>query len=266
MSRISLEDWVEVVDETDRSPVIVHAPHGGLSIPDAVRGEFVVGDDELAAEVLALTDHRVDEFTRRALRDVPASAVIDRLSRFVVDVERFPGPEEEKNAVGMGVLYTHGTRRQLIRSIPDAERAGYMAFFDAYSATLTGLVDRALARHGRAVIIDVHSYPTHRQPHELHADEPRPQLCVGYDDFHMTPPLRAVVADAFADFEQGDNETFHGSYVPLPHYLQDARVQSVMLEIRRDQYMNETTGAADDDAVERIGRALAALVTHLNDH
>lgn len=264
-SALQLPDWVEVIDTTARTPVIVHAPHGGTAIPELALGEFVGGAEAIAAEVRSMTDHHVDEFTGRALRDAPASAVINRLSRLVVDVERFPGPEEEKNAVGMGVLYTHGSQRQRIRVIPDDARGGYLAFFDEYSATLTRLVEQALAAHGRAIIVDVHSYNTSPDPHELHTDEPRPELCVGYEDFHISANLREAVADAFGGYEQGDNQTFHGAYVPLRHYQQDARVQSVMLELRRDQYMDETTGEIDGAAAERFGGALAALLTRLNE-
>lgn len=263
---LQLPDWVEVIDETARTPVIVHAPHGGTAIPESARSEFVGGAEAIAAEVLALTDHHVDEFTRRALRDAPASAVISRLSRMVVDVERFPGPAEEKNAVGQGVLYTHGSQRQRIRVIPEHARDGYMAFFDDYSATVTRLVEQALTVHGRAVIIDVHSYNTAPAPHELHTDDPRPELCVGYEDFHMSANLREAVAGAFADYQQGDNQTFHGAYVPLRHYQQDARVQSVMLELRRDQYMDESTGEIDGAAAERFGGSLAALLARLDTH
>ena len=260
MPELQLRDWVKVVDGTMSSPVIIHAPHGGTSIPAESRKEFVVTDAELDAEILALTDHSVDDFARAAKRRAGGSVVINRLSRFVVDVERFPGPEEEKNAVGMGVLYTHGSQRQLVRSIPDEAVADYMRFFVEYSVLLARLVNRAIAAHGRAIIIDVHSYHRAVLPHELHVTEPRPELCVGYEEFHMSDELRGAVADCFAGFEQGDNQTFHGSYVPLEHYRRDARVQSVMLEIRRDMYMDEATGARNTKRVSDIGASLAALV------
>lgn len=260
MPELRLRDWVKVVDDTERSPVIIHAPHGGTSIPEESRDEFVITDGELDAEILALTDHAVDAFARAALRQAGGSAVINRLSRFVVDVERFPGPEEEKNAVGMGVLYTHGSQRQLVRSIPAEAVASYMRFFDEYSSVLANLVNLAIARHGRAIIVDVHSYHRAVLPHELHASEPRPELCVGYEEFHIDAELRDAVATCFADFEQGDNQTFHGSYVPLEHYQRDKRVQSVMLEIRRDRYMDEVTGKRDARRVKAIGASLASLV------
>ncbi|MFC0673179.1 N-formylglutamate amidohydrolase [Brachybacterium hainanense] len=263
---IEVEDWTEVRDRTGSSPVILHAPHGGIAVPAAVRGQFRLGETELAEEIRIMTDHGVDRLARIAATSTQASVMIDLLSRLVVDVERFPGPEEEKNAVGMGVLYTHGSQRQVIREVATGERAGLMAFFDAHSARMTQLVEQALARHGTAVIIDVHSYHTYPEPHELYTEEPRPPLCIGYEAPHMTPALRDMVAAAFAGFEQGDNQTFHGSYVPLPHYGRDARVQSVMLEIRRDQYMDERSGQMREAEVARLGAALSDLVRKVEDH
>ena len=248
-----------VVDATDVSPVILHAPHGSTRIPAIYRDQFSIDDDALARELLALTDHAVDRMVRGALEVTAASAVIAEVSRLVVDVERFPGDEEEMNAVGMGVLYTHGAWRDGIRTVPEAAGVQLLAHFAAYSRAIEQLVDRALDRHGRAVIVDVHSYPTRALPYELRADGERPPLCVGYDDRHTTVALREHVVEVFADLEQRDNEPFAGAYVPLKHFGCNPRVQAVMLEIRRDQYMDEATGLVDVAAVDALGSAIARL-------
>lgn len=252
--------WGAIADRTADSSVILHAPHGGSWIPEAARGEFLIDDADLARETLALTDHATDQIADTVRQHAAVSAVVDRVSRFVMDPERFDGPDEEMNAVGMGVLYTHGTRRQLIREIPDARRAEYMGRYREYSDAFTSLVDAALRMHGRAVIIDVHSYPQDPLPYELHADEPRPELCVGYDERHLSRALREKVCRAFAGYEQGDNQTFHGSYVPLKHFGSDHRVESVMLEIRRDLYLNEGTRVVVPENLQRLADALTTLV------
>lgn len=48
------------------------------------------------------------------------------------------------------------------------------------------------------------------------------------------------MTDAFAQLEILPNGPFAGAYVPLEHYGTDARVQSVMLEIRRDVYLHDS--------------------------
>ncbi|MEJ3404786.1 N-formylglutamate amidohydrolase [Rathayibacter sp. YIM 133350] len=252
--------YARVLDRTDASPVIVHAPHGGRAIPAEHRGAFTIGDAELSAELDAMTDHFTDEL---AASVDGVSHVINRLSRFVVDVERFPDESEEMNAVGMGVLYTHGSRRQRIRSVSTAERDTLLDFFGAYSAAVTDLTDRALERHGRVVIIDVHSFPQHPLPYELHADERRPELCLGFDAAHAPAETIAAVRDAFDGWDVGANEPFHGAYVPLKHYQRDARVQAVMLEIRRDRYMDEGSGRRGRAAFDGLRRSIQALVNEV---
>lgn len=252
-----------VIDATDRSPVILHAPHGSTFIPAAYRQHFPIDDAALELELLALTDHAVDRMVRRALDDVDASAVSAEVSRLVVDVERLPGDDEEMNAVGMGVLYTHGAWRDRIRVVPDAAQAELLEDFKRYSTIVTELVDRALERHGHAVLIDVHTYPTRALPYELHGDDPRPQLCIGYDERHASPALLGHVRDVFAELEQGDNAPFAGAYVPLKHYGRDPRVQAVMLELRRDRYMDESGGEVDDASVDALGSSIAQLATRL---
>lgn len=256
---VPFNELVDLSDETGQSPIILHVPHGGTRIPPCVRDQFVLGDAALSAEQGALVDHATDTIARQALAVFQVSAVINGLSRLVVDVERFDDPSEEKNAVGMGVLYTHGADRQPIRNLP-ADSSPLMQFYNDYAATMIRLTEQALAHHGHALIVDVHSYPTKPQGHELHTDEPRPELCVGFEDFHCSPELRENVRAAFAEFGQGDNQTFHGSYVPLPYYRNDPRVQSVMLEIRRDQYLDEKSVRPDRKRVGQLSAALVQLI------
>ncbi|MCI4656874.1 N-formylglutamate amidohydrolase [Cryobacterium zhongshanensis] len=233
-----LSALLRVLDRSGATPVILHAPHGGRSILTAHRGSYVISPAELEAEKGAMTDHFTDVLVESV---TGASAVINGLSRFVVDVERFPDDSEELNAAGMGVLYTHGSRRQLIRRLAADDREPLLAYFVEYSARFTALVDATLAAHGRAVIIDVHSYPEHELPYELHGGGFRAPLCVGSEPFHASAALLDAVAESFPGLETRANTPFAGAYVPLKRYQTDARVSSVMLEIRRDVYLTEAT-------------------------
>jgi N-formylglutamate deformylase len=55
------------------------------------------------------------------------------------------------------------------------------------------------------------------------------------------------------------NEPFAGSYIPLRHFGLDDRVQSVMVELRRDTYLRGD-GSLDPAGARRIGEALVAIV------
>ena len=103
-----------MIDNSAESPVILHAPHGGRAIPAEYLSSFIISSTEIEVEKDVMTDHFTDKLVGAL---TGASAIINGLSRFAVDVERFPDDTEEMNAVGMGVLYTHGSTRQEIRRV-----------------------------------------------------------------------------------------------------------------------------------------------------
>ena len=60
------------------------------------------------------------------------------------------------------------------------------------------------------------------------------------------------------------NTPFAGAIVPAKHYKKDERVQAVMIEIRRDLYLNESTGLLNTRSTvvqERLKNALMRWLT-----
>jgi N-formylglutamate amidohydrolase len=250
-----LGSTIDFADYSFASPVVLHAPHGGSRIPLSCLDAFTISEGELAGEHQLLVDHWTD---RMVLLSGVTARMASRLSRLVVDVERFEGDAEEMNRVGMGVLYTRGSHGQPIRVLDPAEEERLLAHFRSYGELFARLVDRALEHHGRAVILDVHSYPAEPLPYELHQDDRRPELCIGVDELHTPPALVAAVRAAFDGWDLEVNQPFRGTYVPLRH-LGDPRVSSVMLEIRRDRYLDED-GRVIDAAVRDVARRIRTIV------
>jgi len=235
---------VEIVAGDERSPVLLHVPHAGTRVPASARARLLLDDAELAAEIATLTDHRTDALALAAAdrAAVRPWAIVNPVSRFVVDVERFPDDREEMAVVGMGAVYTHGTRGQRLRADEPAHAEALLAaFFRPWAAAVACLIDA-----GRTVLLDVHSYPRDPLPYERHADGPRPPVCLGTDPTHTPAWLVAAALAAFADFDVGLNSPFSGAYVP-----EGRTVAALMIEIRRDVH-----AAREPDLVA----ALAALV------
>lgn len=252
---------INLVEHND-SHVLIHVPHSSRSVPGWARTGLLLDDAGLARELDAMTDAHTDLLAQEANRLAQRSATlfINRLSRLVVDPERFPDEREEMLAVGMGSVYTHGHDRQPIRAIDEASRRELIAsVFDPYARKLTEAVHGILRRHGRALIIDLHSYPAHALPYELHTGDPRPQICLGTDTFHTPTALRERAREAFFEFEVGIDTPFAGTYVPLDQYGKDSRVHSLMVEIRRDTYLDEELSPLDS-GITALAGSLAELL------
>ncbi|MFG2883493.1 N-formylglutamate amidohydrolase [Streptomyces sp. NPDC048297] len=247
------------------SPVLLHVPHSARAIPDEVRTGILLDDTDLGRELDHITDAHTAEIAERAaeLAGLTPWRFVNRLSRLVVDPERFPGEREEMLAVGMGAVYTRTTHREELRAADTDPRPLVERYFRPYARAMTEAVGERLAATGRAVVIDVHSYPTKALPYELHGTGPRPAVCLGTDPFHTPPELREAARTAFAGCGRtGLDSPFGGTYVPLEFYGTERRVSALMVEIRRDTYMTEPGGPAGE-GLKRLASALAALVDTL---
>jgi N-formylglutamate amidohydrolase len=142
----------------------------------------------------------------------------------------------------------------------EAERSLLRRFFTPYAEALADLVDERLSATGRAVLVDLHSYPADALAYELHQDAKRPPVCLGVDVDHTPDGLLERVSRACSVIgEVVVNEPFVGSYVPLRHFGRDNRVTSVMVELRRDTYMRDD-GSLDPEGARRIIAALVEIL------
>lgn len=224
---------------------VFHVPHDSVMIPTSVRNQFLLTEDALDEEILRMTDHHTFDLL---VGDVPAHQVVRcPISRLVVDVERFEVDECEPMAErGMGVIY-RATRdlRPLRRVLTDAERSSLLDnWYRPHHAALTAAVDQALESYGRALVIDAHSFPATALPYESDHNATRPEICIGTDPFHtpagLIEPLQRALE--IAGLVTALNTPFAGALVPMKHYRKDSRVIALMIEVRRDVYMNEATG------------------------
>jgi N-formylglutamate deformylase len=127
-------------------------------------------------------------------------------------------------------------------------------------------VDKALSDFRRALVIDVHSYPSLPLQYETDLTTYRPEICIGSDSYHSPVEVVDILSRSFElhGFEVGINTPFAGAIVPAKHHKKDERVQAVMIEIRRDLYLDESTGLlrkSSTNVQERLKNALLQWLT-----
>ena len=222
--------------------MILHIPHSSHRIPVSYQEYFVLSSKDLEYEQLRMVDAYTDELF--SLNET--EAVIFHHSRLLVDVERFSIDEyEPMSQVGMGVIYTRTSEgKRLKRDLSGAEKTELMALYDSHHKALTTAVKGELGSEGKAMIVDCHSFPSRPLPCDSSQHMPRPDFCLGSDDFHTPPELVAALKARILDFgySVGVNEPYAGTLVSSDYYRSDSNVQSVMIEVNRALYMDESTG------------------------
>ncbi len=225
------------------TPLLVHLPHDATAIPPDERGDFLLSAEALRAESLRLTDAHTAALYAEGL--APDDFIRAEVSRLVVDVERFADDAQEPCAkVGMGATYVRTADGRPLRALTPQRRAELMdRHYWPHHRALDAAAAARLARFGRCLILDAHSYPTGPLPTQL-ASGPSPEIGVGTQPGHTPPPLRDLVLEFFSarGYSVGVDVPFSGSMVPNSCFGREPRLWSVMIEVRRDLYMDETTG------------------------
>jgi len=254
------------------SPVIIHVPHAGLSWPDD--GTPMPDVADLAGEMTLMADLFADQIAKQVVQTMASrvmnhaaqarwpSLFINRLTRLAIDPERFDDNTEEMNCVGMGVVYerTHD-KRPLYRDGLTLDDIGQRKalWYRPYAAALADLVDSTLAREGRCLIIDLHSYSTDPLAYELHQTGERPPVCLGFEPQHDPGIDKAEQIFQDHGVATARNTPFAGSYVPLKHWHKNPAVQSLMVEIRKDQYLDANT--PNTSKMDALAAPIADFIT-----
>ena len=106
---------------------------------------------------------------------------------------------------------------------------------------LTEAVRESLLANNHCLIIDGHSFLALPLPYELNQTAFRSDFCLGTVDFHTPEELVTKIESELesCDYSTARDQPFSGTVVPMKHYREDQRVQSIMIEIHRWLYLKE---------------------------
>lgn len=214
--------------------MILHIPH---SSTDTLGKKF---ECDIDLELSRLTDWYTDELYECD----DAKRLVFPISRLICDVERFEDDSlEPMSQKGMGVCYTKNSHGDTLRAISEHEKADIIQrYYRAHHDRLEKLVDEELCYGDRALIVDCHSFSSTPLYHEDDKTMPRPDICLGADRFHTDIELLDAFVSSFSSlgYRVKINSPFSGTIVPQKYYHKDNRVQSIMIELNRSLYMDES--------------------------
>lgn len=244
-----------------RGPILLHIPHSSLFCPVEDMAGFSISQEEMGRELLRMTDRYVDELFPAGYETVRFP-----VSRLICDVERYRDDEREPMAaVGMGALYTHGSEGQPIRSVsPERREALLCKYYDPHHRELARREEAIRRSFGLCLIVDCHSFPSLPLACDLDRAPGRPDFCIGFESENAHPAVTSMVLQFLNDkgYSVGVNRPYSGSMVPVGAL--PGGTFSIMIEINRKLYMNESTGEKHS-GFEQIRRTVRDLLHMVND-
>ena len=223
------------------TPLLVSMPHMGTAIPDAIRARLV--DRAQATED---TDWHMEPLYAFA-RDMGASMLAPRHSRYVVDLNRppentpmYPG----SNNTGLCPLnfFTGDPLYRAGQAPDDAEIAQRVAtYWQPYHQALQAELQRLKARFGYALLFDAHSIKS-ELPWLFEGQLPALNLGTA-NSTSCAPMLREALNQVLAaqqDYSHVTDGRFKGGYITRHYGRPQDGIHAVQLEMCWRAYMEET--------------------------
>ncbi|MDJ0906178.1 MAG: N-formylglutamate deformylase [Woeseiaceae bacterium] len=239
------------------SPLLISVPHDGRQLPPGIAAQMTE-----TALSLPDTDWHVARLYDFA-RDLGASLLVARYSRYVVDLNR---PADDA-ALYPGQLATGLCPRQTFdgRDLYDGEvtidsAARVERFWRPYHARLRDSLEELRQAHGRALLWDAHSIASHVP---ALFDGELPVLNIGTfggrscDERIAAAVLRAAEA---SPYDVVRDARFKGGYITRHYGNPAGQVHAVQLELAQRAYMNEQTREYDPTKASQLADTLRALL------
>lgn len=222
------------------APLLISLPHDGTHIPEPIAAMMTP-----SARRVPDTDWHVSRLYAFA-RDLGASVLTPRHSRYVVDLNRPPDdvslyPGQNTTGLCPAVQFS-GEPVYLDGMAPDpdavAERVEH--YWRPYHAALAGELERLRAEHGRAVLWDGHSI---RSVVPFLFDGRLPDFNLGTAggascSAELQQRLVGVL-EAQADHSFVVNGRFKGGYITRHYGRPDQGIDAVQLELAQSTYMDD---------------------------
>ena len=253
-------DWWTV--HRGLSPILGTAIHNGHHVRGAVGALLAISDDDRLREE--------DPFTEFVIRDVPNRIVFHR-SRFEVDLNRaraaavYLSPEQ---AWGMDIW----SEKPAPETVEDSLRA-----HDDYYSMLRHVLGGLEKRHGRFVVLDIHSYNHRRGGPDAPPSDPQtaPEINIGTFSMdrerwaHVVEPFMATLR-AFefrgCKMDVRENVAFEGRGEQT-RFIHEAFPQTgcaIAVEFKKF-FMDEWTGLPDKGALVAMRAMIRSALPTLED-
>jgi N-formylglutamate amidohydrolase len=239
-------------------PLLVSVPHDGRRVPADI--EAMLSPDALA---LPDTDWHVARLYGFC-RDLGASLIVARYSRYVVDLNRSPSDDAlYPGQLSTGLCPSRTFAGQPIyadgKDVPGEERERRTRqYWRPYHEQLQSCLEELTARHGYALLWDAHSIAS-RVPRLF--EGVLPALNIGTNDGSSCPAsIEEAVQSAASGYTSVVNGRFRGGYITRRYGVPDRGWHAIQLELAQRCYMDEDTLIYDATLAAGLAKTLRRML------
>ncbi len=257
-------------DEAD-SPMVVEVPHAGTMLP----APWATGILTDATSVLRDADSFVDELVLDA-PSAGAALLRANVSRHVLDLNRSRDEYDGQAVEGApahlclphGLIWHTNSQGDPLMRAPISEadaQSRIRAIYDPYHAELERLMRRSLDRNGVALVLAVHSMPSHganRKGLPRRAD-----VVPGTQNFTSATPSLIKIVEEWARGEGltlSHDDPYRGGWVTKLWGRPGLNCHAIQLEFCRDLYMDEATLERNSGKLQALRASCATLMKRLS--
>ena len=213
---------------------LIHLPHCGLKIPNQFLNDYYLPEKELQNNIYEYCDIYTDELFDSMFNKF--GGVKNEYSRLFFDPERFSDDTQEEmyKKYRLGWFYENAIiDKKPLRKLDNKDII--KKYYDEHHKQLDNLTQQKLDIFNRCTIIDCHSF-SDKEYWFLNKASDFPDICIGYEEYHMDKNLIEIIKEEFSEYKIGLNTPYDGSLVPMKYWHKDNRVKSVMIEINKRIY------------------------------
>ncbi len=212
--------------EREDIPIVANLPHSGLQVPDAIAHTFTPHQ----LKTLPNSDWHLQPLYD-FLPSLGITVMQANYSRYVVDLNRALKPPLFGSFWSAVVPEQTAFKQDIYLKKPSAEevRSRIEQYYNPYYERLSEILERAIARHGKVYLLDLHSFMG------LITDE----VCLGNAKGKTcTEKTLDIVNSSFLNqgYQVAVNKVFTGGNI-VRHYGQQHNVEALQIEIRYPVYL-----------------------------
>ncbi len=232
--------------------IILSIPHSSTHIPTELKDRYALSEEHM--------NHHLDYGVDTIMAPFSYKKIEGKASRFVVDVNR----ARDEFTDGQGVIIVKDWDGNTVFKEPLSEEEREALLTEYYDPFYSELID---ALSPDSLLVDCHSMDSKGNLGGGDVGNQRPQICICTGNGQScSREIAMCFIEGFSrnGFETKENDPYSGSRANILRTAYERGIPAIAVEFNKSVYMDEQSLVLDEEAIERLRRALTEIFSLLD--